>query len=196
MKLVVVLLVATSSLFGLVVASSTPNPPRPPCTIIGTDKDNVLAGSEGADVICALQGNDYVAGNGGPDQLLGDNGWDTLIGGRGRDVLKGLNGDDRLFAVDGNSHDVLKGGRGSDRCYGDRDDKFQSCEGTPKGLSLELVNQLSQSFYGALVLAEELIPPTIAPPPGVTQTITITITITRPPLPECTPPPISPPPPC
>jgi hypothetical protein len=64
---------------------------------------------------------------------------DAIYGYRGRDVLDANNffkerdrlygGDqgDKLLANDHDGRDVLKGGRGRDRCYGDRGDRFLSC---------------------------------------------------------------------
>jgi Ca2+-binding RTX toxin-like protein len=64
---------------------------------------------------------------------------DAIFGFRGRDLLDANNffnekdrlfgGDqgDKLLANDLDSRDVLKGGRGRDRCYGDKGDRFRSC---------------------------------------------------------------------
>jgi hypothetical protein len=65
---------------------------------------------------------------------------DAIFAFRGRDVLDANNffnekdrlfgGDqgDKLLANDHDSRDVLKGGRGRDRCFGDKGDRFRSCE--------------------------------------------------------------------
>lgn len=48
-----------------------------PCTITGTEDDEVLVGTEGSDVICGLGGDDVLRGLGGNDELLGGAGADT-----------------------------------------------------------------------------------------------------------------------
>jgi len=48
-----------------------------PCTIEGTEDDDVLVGTEGPDVICGLGGDDVLRGLAGNDELLGGAGEDT-----------------------------------------------------------------------------------------------------------------------
>ena len=92
-------------------------------TVVGTDGDDVLRGTNGADVIMGLggddridglNGDDVICGGAGDDDLRGSNGVDTLLGGFGEDDLSGGNGDDRL--VGGPGRDVLHQdkGRGSE----------------------------------------------------------------------------------
>jgi hypothetical protein len=64
---------------------------------------------------------------------------DAIFGYRGRDLLDANNffrerdrlyggaQGDKLLANDHDSRDVLSGGRGRDRCYGDKGDRFLSC---------------------------------------------------------------------
>ncbi len=89
-------------------------------TIVGTDGDDVLRGTNRADVIMGLGGDDtitggnaddVICGGAGDDTLAGDNGADVLSGGFGDDRLAGGNGDDRL--IGGPGTDVLDQGRGT-----------------------------------------------------------------------------------
>lgn len=110
--------------------------PPAPCTIGGTDGDDVLVGTPGPDVICGFGGNDTIRGLGGNDRLIGGSGNDTLIGGSGNDRLIGGSGRDRMFGGsgrdrlngrDGQPGDLLNGGPGDDSCAGDRGDILRSC---------------------------------------------------------------------
>ena len=101
--------------FGLGSASAAtiikaPNGLR--CTIVGTPRNDVLAGGAGNDVICGLGGNDTLLGNGGNDTLAGGAGNDRIYGGAGRDLLDGEKGRDTL--VGGAGSDTMKGGSGLD----------------------------------------------------------------------------------
>ena len=82
------------------------------CTIIGTERRDVLRGTGRRDVICGLGGNDVISGLGGNDKLLGGNGNDRLLGGAGNDVLDGGAGNDRLDGQAG--ADSIRGGTGTD----------------------------------------------------------------------------------
>ncbi|WP_339107153.1 Hint domain-containing protein [Thioclava sp. GXIMD4216] len=65
--------------------------------ITGTNRSDVLVGSDGCDdVINGLGGNDLLKGLGGDDLLDGGAGCDTLLGGSGNDTLIGSGGD-KLF---------------------------------------------------------------------------------------------------
>jgi hypothetical protein len=99
--------------------------PDVPCTITGTNGDDVLVGGPGNDVICGGPGDDVLIGGGGHDvligdegndQLLGGDGNDLLLGGPGRDDLQGGNGNDNLQS--GNGGGTLTGGDGSDAVFG------------------------------------------------------------------------------
>jgi len=64
------------------------------CTIVGTEKNDVIKGTVGNDIICGLGGNDTIIGLGGDDVIDGGAGNDTLIGGAGNDTLIGGAGND------------------------------------------------------------------------------------------------------
>lgn len=100
--------------------------PGPYCTIVGTDRNDVLHGTPYDDVICALGGNDVVQGGGGNDVIYGGSGRDILIGGPGYDTLVGGPGNDLL--IDTSQESWLDGGYGQDRCVGVRSTTFVDCE--------------------------------------------------------------------
>ena len=187
LAIVLVLVAAVLSAFYAVGSSAA----APPCTRIGTDGRNVIAGGPGRDVICARAGNDYVHANGGPDLVRGGSGNDVLVGGRGRDTVRGHGGQDRIFLVDGRGGGLAAGGRGRDVCFVDRGDRVRSCEEIHRGISVELANSLSSAFFDTVAAADEII--SDGAPPTVTRTETVTVTVSFPP---CTPPPLDPPPPC
>lgn len=87
-----------------------------PCTVVGTEGDDVLTGTEGADVLCGL---------GGDDALTGGDGGDVLDGGPGADRLDGQAGDDDLDG--GPESDVLDGGLDTNWCVPAADDVLRSC---------------------------------------------------------------------
>jgi Ca2+-binding RTX toxin-like protein len=97
-------------------------------TILGTNGDDNITGTNGNDVILGLDGRDNInGGNGndiicagaGDDIIKGSNGNDTLVGGDGADTLEGSNGNDSLMSDAGN--DILKGGNGNDTLDGGLD---------------------------------------------------------------------------
>jgi Ca2+-binding RTX toxin-like protein len=96
------------------------------CTIVGTDRGEVLTGTPQADVICALGGADRVNGLGGNDIMQGGKGNDRITDKSGKDKLIGQGGRDTLNAKDRQSGDLLKGGGGKDRAIKDRGDKARS----------------------------------------------------------------------
>ncbi len=57
-------------------------------TIVGTNGDDNLVGTEGSDVIIGRNGNDRLSGCSGSDKILGDNGDDLLTGGQGADFFR------------------------------------------------------------------------------------------------------------
>jgi uncharacterized protein len=88
-------------------------------TLLGTNGDDVLRGTNHADVVHALGGDDQVlglnaddvvCGGAGDDELSGGNGDDLLLGGAGDDVMRGDNGDDTF--VGGRGEDRFDQGRG------------------------------------------------------------------------------------
>ena len=113
------------------------------CTIIGTNRADILVGTSGDDVICGLGGNDVILGRGGSDVIFGDGGrdiirggpggdlidggagWDHILGNQGNDTIVGGAGRDRVLAgkgsdilIGGADADLLRGGRGDDELYG------------------------------------------------------------------------------
>lgn len=121
--------------------------PRRPCTIsgsgtiVGTARDDVICGSDGADRINAKKGNDVVYAGGGEDHVRGGhgsdtvfarsgnddvdggNGRDTLFGDRGTDSLSGGRGDDVVSGSEGT--DAVDGGTGQDECYGEQESRCE-----------------------------------------------------------------------
>lgn len=79
---------------------SFPNPP-----IEGTDKANILTGTNGNDLIFAKGGNDLVMSKGGDDCIVGGAGNDILYGDSGNDILDG-----------GGGLNIMFGGFGTDLC--------------------------------------------------------------------------------
>ena len=109
---------------------------KPPCSILGAEGDDVLAGTSRADSLCGLGGDDQLAGNGGDDvieggpgddSLSGGAGADTLTGDAGLDVFAGGDGDDVIRARDGVG-ESLTCGAGVDVAVVDSLDTFSGCE--------------------------------------------------------------------
>ncbi|WP_247646181.1 M10 family metallopeptidase C-terminal domain-containing protein [Labrenzia sp. VG12] len=71
--------------------------------ILGSEKNDLLAGRAGDDALEGFAGDDHLKGRDGDDRLLGGDGNDRLEGGDGADLL-----------VDGAGSDVLIGGEGAD----------------------------------------------------------------------------------
>ena len=115
------------------------------CTVIGSNKSDILKGTDGNDVICGFQGKDTIDGLGGDDIIFGGQGKDSIdagdgadfvkagnakdqvVGGPGPDVLLGGNGRDTLNAEDEAGGDELDGGRGKDTCLMDEGDTAEAC---------------------------------------------------------------------
>jgi hypothetical protein len=83
-----------------------------PCTIVGTEGNDVLTGTPGEDVVCGLDGDDTLRGGRGRDVLSGGLGNDTHYGEGASDWLYGGSGDDTLRGGTGN--DQFVGGPGVD----------------------------------------------------------------------------------
>lgn len=65
---------------GMVVTGIEPaRADDPPCTITGTEEDDVLRGTGGPDVICGLGGNDTIFPAGGDDSVRAGTGKDTIV---------------------------------------------------------------------------------------------------------------------
>lgn len=97
------------------------------CTVVGTEKADVLVGTSRYDVICGRGGADKIRGGGGDDTIDGGTGSDRIDGGAGKDVLIGGAGADVLIARDG-VVDNVDGGRGTDTVSADRDDWVRNAE--------------------------------------------------------------------
>ncbi|MCC0177135.1 DVUA0089 family protein [Waterburya agarophytonicola K14] len=82
----------------------------------GTDRRDVLIGTQRNDSIQGKNGNDILTGRGGNDNLLGGADNDILTGNDGNDTLIGGDGSDRLLGNNGD--DVLQGNSGSNSYYG------------------------------------------------------------------------------
>ena len=80
--------------------------------VTGTEKDELLRGTEGVDRIDGLGGYDEIFGFAGDDLLDGGPGNDELFGAEGDDTLSGGTGDDFLDGREGD--DTLTGGPGRD----------------------------------------------------------------------------------
>ena len=95
----------------------------------GTEKSDVIRGTDGYNNIAARGGNDTVNGGGGyADDISGGEGNDTLRGGPGTDYLVGQAGNDKLYGyagedyIDAREHGgsgtgldrVVSGGEGND----------------------------------------------------------------------------------
>jgi TolB protein len=97
------------------------------CTVVGTEKADVLVGTSRDEVICGRGGADKIRGGGGDDTIDGGTGSDRIDGGTGKDVLIGGAGADVLIARDG-VVDNVDGGRGTDTVSADRDDWVRNAE--------------------------------------------------------------------
>lgn len=94
-----------------------------PATIIGTDQEDDLEGTEGDDVVSLGDGQDLFHGHGGDDTICAGTGpGDSIKGGPGNDRLIGEGGRDFLYG--GSGDDTLWGGRGADYLY---DEGFEEC---------------------------------------------------------------------
>lgn len=89
--------------------------------VLGSDQFNQMFGNNGNDTIYGAgnnddlyggEGDDVIYGGTGNDKLTGDSGNDLLFGGEGKDELSGSDGDDILRGGLGN--DTLDGGKGND----------------------------------------------------------------------------------
>jgi Ca2+-binding RTX toxin-like protein len=85
-------------------------------TIVGTDGNDILTGTNSFDVIVGLKGDDVIHGAGGSDIICGNKGNDTIYGEHDPDsLLSGGNGNDKIYGgTDAGEGDVLDGGAGDD----------------------------------------------------------------------------------
>lgn len=106
----------------------TKRPPQPKGRrIVGTKRNDYLAGKGGNDTILGMAGNDTILGGGGDDVLRGGVGGDVITGGPGADRIFGEDGSDTIQAADG-ERDVIDCGPGTDRAYVDSFDVVKNCE--------------------------------------------------------------------
>jgi RTX calcium-binding nonapeptide repeat (4 copies) len=82
----------------------------------GTNRSEVIIGSDTKDEISGKGGDDVIDAGGGKDTVSGGRGDDIVHGGDGNDRLDGDRGDDRLYG--GNGKDDLRGGAGDDVLVG------------------------------------------------------------------------------
>jgi len=73
---------------------------RPP--IFGTQRSDILRGTNGNDLIFGFEGNDRIDSSNGDDCLVGGPGNDRIFGSNGNDVILGSEGDDYLDGSNGN----------------------------------------------------------------------------------------------
>ncbi len=101
-------------------------------TVTGTDRGEMLVGTEYRDSIRARGGDDVVRGRGGPDRLHGGFGNDRIHGGRGDDVIH-VNDGQRDFVDCGPGRDEVYF---DNRDYHDRPGELVDCEiGNPPPIS-------------------------------------------------------------
>ena len=86
-------------------------------TLVGTEGNDKLTGTDGPDVIVGSGGNDIIKGQGGNDVLCGGDGNDTIDGQGGDDTIDGGAGNDDLRGQGGD--DEIEGGTGNDRIRGE-----------------------------------------------------------------------------
>ena len=84
--------------------------------IVGTDRIDIIVGLGGDDVIIGLGAPDIICGGDGRDRISGNAGNDWIDGGDGRDVIWGRRGNDFINA--GNQSDRVNGGAGNDDIRG------------------------------------------------------------------------------
>lgn len=83
-------------------------------SVVSSDYDDSIVGSENSDLINAGAGNDTLYGNKGNDTINGGVGNDTIYGNEGDDVIDGGSGDDTLDGGDGNDTYIFRRGSGRD----------------------------------------------------------------------------------
>lgn len=80
--------------------------------VVGTERDESVAGSDERTYLWGLKGNDRLAAGTRGGNLYGDAGDDVLVGREGQDRLTGGKGSDSLYG--GAAMDMLRGGEGDD----------------------------------------------------------------------------------
>jgi Ca2+-binding RTX toxin-like protein len=123
--------------------------------ILGTEKNDVINGTNGNDlifgfggddIINASNGDDCIVGGSGNDKIYASNGNDVIFGNEGDDWIDGSNGNDLIFGNEGNDvirdsngYDIIDAGAGNDDIFdangdniiiaGDGDDKIETSNG-------------------------------------------------------------------
>ena len=124
-------------------------------TYLGTERNELIAGSNDSDNLFGFSGDDTLLGNNGSDNLFGGVGDDKLYGGQGSnnqigsakegDLLIGDSGNDTLSGNEGN--DTIYGGSDDDLAFGGKDDDFIYGE---KGNDTIFGNRGSDTIIGGL----------------------------------------------
>jgi beta-glucanase (GH16 family) len=126
------------------------------CTIIGTQKDDVLVGTYASDVICGLGGNDVIYGSSGNDIIDGGPGNDRIFSGAGHDQVFG-----------GKGVDYVDGGTGANVCVRDAGDKaFKNCKSVkalPKYKAPVVENPTATQSPSVSPTVSASVSPTISP---------------------------------
>jgi Ca2+-binding RTX toxin-like protein len=86
-----------------------------PATIVGTEEQRDLKGTQGPDVIVDLGGNDLINGGPGNDLICAGKGNNAFFGGRGNDTLLGQAGRDTFIS----GGERCEGGKGHDVTWAD-----------------------------------------------------------------------------
>lgn len=87
--------------------------------LVGSNGDDVIAGTDWGDGLYGRKGNDTICGFGGYDYLEGNRGNDYMDGGNRSDGMRGGSGDDTL--IGGRGYDAVNGNRGNDTCDAERE---------------------------------------------------------------------------
>jgi Ca2+-binding RTX toxin-like protein len=117
--------VVLSQLVSLSPAQAAPRCFGKVATIVGTNGNDRINGTNGSDVIAARGGHDLIGGQGGKDFVCAGGGDDEVGGDAGKDKVNGQGGDDLVFGGGGNdlllgggSFNVLVGNAGNDKLIG------------------------------------------------------------------------------
>lgn len=150
--------------------------------INGTDGDDVIDGLAGNDTIYGKKGNDNVIGGDGDDWLYGDEGSDQIKGGSGNDNLDGGSGDDTLDGESGD--DSFYGGAGNDKLTGGTgDDWLNGGEGQDvyyynigDGIDTIMETGHNSADVDRLVFAPTISPSNVIVKRGINNAILLTFT--------------------
>jgi methionine-rich copper-binding protein CopC len=109
--------------------------------VLGSNKDDVIFGTENGERLEVVEGNDVLRGLGGNDALVGGLGNDVLMGGPGNDSIDGGEGADKaLFAGPRNSYTVSWSSSASAFTV------VSSAEGTDTLIGIETLSFLDGSY--------------------------------------------------